>query len=104
MSCPVPENAHEPTESDHRFDRAGAAAQRSQEMDKSRQVRQAQDTKKNTAASGEAEVEESVASPDELQPVGDEHPNRQNRKNTYTRHRPPEPEAEDEGDGLDLTA
>jgi hypothetical protein len=79
-------------------------AQRTQEMDKARQIRHAQDARKNTAASGEEEVEESVSSPDELPAVGDEHHNRQNRKNTYTRQRPPEPEVEDEGDGLDLTA
>ena len=78
--------------------------QRGQEMDKARQIRHAQDARKNTAASGEEEVEESVSSPDELPAVGDEHHNRQNRKNTYTRQRPPEPEVEDEGDGLDLTA
>jgi hypothetical protein len=80
-------------------------AQRTQEMDKSRQIRLAQDArKKNAAASGEEEVEESVSSPDELPAVGDEHHNRQNRKNTYTRHPAPEPETDDEGDGLDLTA
>jgi len=80
-------------------------AQRTQEMDKARQIRHAQDaSKKNTAASGDEEVEESVSSPDELPAIGDEHQHRQQRKNTYTRRRPPEPEAEDEGDGLDLTA
>jgi hypothetical protein len=78
--------------------------QRGQAMDKARQIRSAQDSRKNSAATGEEEVEESVASPDELPAVGDEHHNRQNRKNTYTRQRPPEPEVEDEGNGLDLTA
>jgi hypothetical protein len=79
-------------------------AQRSQAIDKARQIRHAQDAKKNAAANGDEEVEESVSSADELPAVGDEHHNRQNRKNTYTRQRPPEPEVEDEGDGLDLTA
>jgi hypothetical protein len=78
--------------------------QRGQAMDKARQIRSAQDSRKNSAATGEEEVEESVASPDELPPVGDEHHKGQNRKNTYTRQRPPEPEVEDEGNGLDLTA
>jgi hypothetical protein len=79
-------------------------AQRSQAIDKARQIRHAQDAKKNAAANGDEEVEESVSGADELPAVGDEHHNRQNRKNTYTRQRPPEPEVEDEGDGLDLTA
>jgi hypothetical protein len=79
-------------------------AQRAQEMDKARQIRSTQDARKNAAAPGEEEVEESVASADELPALGDEHPNRQNRKNTYTRQRPLEPEVEEEGDGLDLTA
>jgi len=78
--------------------------QRSQEIDKARQIRHAQDTRKNAAASGDEEVEESVASADELQAVSDHDHSRQKRKNTYTRQRPPEPETEDEGDGLDLTA
>jgi hypothetical protein len=78
--------------------------QRGQAMDKARQIRSAQDVKKNSAATGDEEVEESVSSPDELQAVGDEHHKGQNRKNTYTRHPAPEPETEDEGDGLDLTA
>lgn len=79
-------------------------AQRNQEMDKARQMRHAQDARKNTAASGEEEVEESVPSADELPTVGDEHHAREKRKNTYGRHKPQESEVDDEGDGLDLTA
>jgi hypothetical protein len=78
--------------------------QRTQDMDKARQLRQAQDAQKNTAAHGEEEVEESVPSTDELQAVGDEHHARDKRKKNYTRHAAPEPEKDEEGDGLDLTA
>ena len=79
-------------------------AQRAQEIDKSRQIRQTQETRKNAAAAGEEEVEESVISPDELPEVGEQNHGRQKRNNTYSRRRPPEPEPEDPADGLDLTA
>jgi hypothetical protein len=64
----------------------------------------AQEARKNTAASEEEEVEESVSSADALPEVGDEHQNRQKRNNTYGKRRPSEPEIADEGDNLDLTA
>jgi len=79
-------------------------AQRAQEIDKSRQIRHSQDARKNAAAAGEEEVEESVISPDELPGVGEQNHNRQKRKNTYSRQRPPDPEPEEPADGLDLTA
>jgi hypothetical protein len=78
--------------------------QRGQAMDKARQIRHAQDTRKNAAASGDEEVEESVSSPDELPPVGDEHQHRQSRKKNYGPRRPNDPDPQDEGDNLDLTA
>lgn len=83
-----------------------STVQRTQEMDKARQIRRVQDvSKKNTAASDEQEVEESVSSPDELPGAGDEHHNRQQRKNTYSRRKPTDPDPEeDEGPNLDLTA
>ena len=56
-------------------------------------------------ASSEEEVEESVASADELQPAtGDAHA-KQQRKGTYSRKHPQEePESTGEGENLDLTA
>jgi hypothetical protein len=78
-------------------------AQRIQDTDKSRQMRHAQEVRKNAAATDEQEVEESVASADELPETGDQANNRKQRKKTYTR-RPPKPEPENEGGSLDLTA
>jgi hypothetical protein len=80
------------------------AAQRIQDLDKARQMRHAQETRKNAAASDEQEAEESVASADDLPPIGDESPNPRKKKGTYSR-KPPQPPPEDaEGNGLDLTA
>jgi hypothetical protein len=80
-------------------------AQRQQELGKAEQIRHRQDQRKNTAASSEEEVEESVASPDELPPTaGDTHP-RQQGKRTYSRKKnEEESETPADGDGLDLTA
>ena len=81
------------------------AAQRMAESEKSRQIRHSSDLRKNTAADSEEEVEESVASTDELQATGDGQQHRKQRKGTYSRHKPEEPQEESENpDGLDLTA
>jgi hypothetical protein len=80
-------------------------AQRQQELVKAEQARHRQDQRKNTAASSEEEVEESVESPDEVPPTaGDSHP-RQHGKGTYSRKKEEEEsETPADGDGLDLTA
>jgi len=78
--------------------------QRQQEMGKSQQIRQRQDRQKNAAASDELEVEQSVASPDQVQPTANEQHGRQQRRKTYARHQPPEPEPQTDGESLDLTA
>ena len=80
-------------------------AQRQQETGRADQVRLRQDQRKNAAATSEEEVEESVASTDELQPAtGDTH-GKQQRKGTYSRRQhQEEPEPSSEGDNLDLTA
>jgi hypothetical protein len=80
------------------------SVQRNMETDKARQLRQDEDKLKNSAATQDEEVDESVHSPDELKPSGDEHHKDKQRKNTYTRHKPPEPENPDDGASLDLTA
>jgi hypothetical protein len=80
------------------------AAARQQEAHKTAQVRSAHDRQKNSAASDEEEVEESVTSADELQPVGDEQKGQQQRKGTYSRHPKPEPEPSAEQKHLDLEA
>ena len=80
------------------------AAQRLQENEKSRQIRHASDLRKNTAASNEEEVEESVASADELQATGDEKQNPQQKKKNYSRHKPDDQEPPEPFDSLDLTA
>ena len=80
-------------------------AERTQELGKAQQIRQRQDLRKNSAATSEEEVEESVASADELQPTaGDSHP-RQQGKPTYSRKKNEEQsETPADGDTLDLTA
>lgn len=78
--------------------------QRNMETDKARQLRQDEDKLKNSAAAPDEELDESVHSPDELKAAGDEHHKDKQRKNTYTRHRPPEPENPEESISLDLTA
>ena len=78
--------------------------QRQQEMDKAQQIRQRQDRQKNTAASNELEVEQSVASPDQVQATVNEQHGRQPRRKTYARRHPPEPEPPTDGESLDLTA
>ena len=80
------------------------AAQRLQETEKARQNRHAADLRKNTAANSQEEVEESVASADELQAAGDEQQNPRQKKGTYSRRKPHEEEEPDKPDGLDLTA
>ena len=80
------------------------AAQRLQEGEKSRQIRHASDLRKNTAASTSEEVEESVASADELQAAGDEKQDPQQKKKNYSRHKSQEPELPDPSESLDLTA
>jgi hypothetical protein len=80
-------------------------AQRQQEMGRADQIRHRQDQRKNTAATSDEEVEESVASADALQgATGDTH-DKQQRKGTYSR-RPSQEETQPEGesDSLDLTA
>jgi hypothetical protein len=80
-------------------------AARQQEAQKTAQVRRVSDRQKNSAASDEEEVEESVASADELQPVGDEQKNpQQKRKGTYSRHPESEPEPSADQKHLDLEA
>ncbi|MGD0461967.1 MAG: hypothetical protein ABSB74_05725 [Tepidisphaeraceae bacterium] len=81
-----------------------SAAQRQQETQKISQIRRVHDRAKNSAASDEEEVEESVASTDELQPSGDEQKGHQQRKGTYSRHPSSEPELNAEGERLDLEA
>jgi len=78
--------------------------QRNLETDKARQLRQAEDKLKNSAPTDDEEMDESVHSPDGVQKPGDEHHKEQQRKNTYSRHKPNEPDATDEGTSLDLTA
>jgi hypothetical protein len=81
------------------------AAARQQEFQKTAQVRSAHDRQKNSAASDEEEVQESVASADELQPIGDEQQNpQQKRKGTYSRHPSADPEPSDDQKHLDLEA
>jgi hypothetical protein len=80
-------------------------AQRQQELGRADQIRLRQDQRKNAAATSDEEVEESVASTDELQgATGDMH-GKQQRKGTYSKRRSQEePEPTDESDSLDLTA
>ncbi|MGD0770382.1 MAG: hypothetical protein ABSB42_19530 [Tepidisphaeraceae bacterium] len=78
--------------------------QRQQEMGKAQQIRQRQDRQKNAAASDEHEVEQSVASPDQVQPAGNDQQGRQKGRKTYARRHPQEPEAQTDGESLDLTA
>lgn len=78
--------------------------QRQQEMGKAQQIRQRQDREKNAAASDESEVEQSVASPDQVQPTGNDQHGRQKGRKTYARRQPAEPEAQTDGESLDLTA
>jgi len=80
------------------------AAQRQQETQKSAEIRRVHDRAKNSAASDEEEVEESVASADEVQPSGDEKKGHQQRKGTYSRHPSSEPEPNSEQEHLDLEA
>ena len=80
------------------------AAQRQQETQKVGQTRRVHDRARNSAASDEEEAEKSVASPDELQPSGDEQKGHPQRKRTYSRHQSPKSEPNAEGDGLDLEA
>ncbi|MGD0140419.1 MAG: hypothetical protein ABSD28_16235 [Tepidisphaeraceae bacterium] len=78
--------------------------QRQQEMGKSQQIRQRQDRQKNAAASDEQEVEQSVASPDQVQPIANEQHGQPQRRKTYARRHPAEPEPPTDGESLDLTA
>jgi hypothetical protein len=80
------------------------AAQRLQESEKARQIRHASDLRKNTAASSSEEVEESVASADELQATGDEQKNSEQKKKNYSHNKPQDPEPAEPFDSLDLTA
>ncbi len=80
------------------------AAARQQEAHKTAQVRSARDRQKNSAASDEEEVEESVTSTDELQPVGDDQKGHPQRKGTYSRHPSAEPEPNADQEHLDLEA
>jgi hypothetical protein len=78
--------------------------QRNMETDKARQLRQDEDKLKNSAPTDDEELDESVHSPDGLKAAGDEHHKGQQRKNTYTRHKPPESETLEDGNIIDLTA
>jgi hypothetical protein len=80
------------------------AAQRLQESEKSRQIRHSSDLRRNATADSEEEVQESVSSPDELQPSPDQQKKGQKRKGTYSRQKPPKPQEDEHPDGLDLTA
>jgi hypothetical protein len=80
------------------------AAQRQQETQKTAETRRVHDRAKNSAASDEEEVEESVASADEVQPSGDEQKGHQQRKGTYSRHPSSDAEPDVEGEHLDLEA
>jgi hypothetical protein len=80
------------------------AAARQQEVLRTSQLRSAHDRAKNSAASDEEEVEESVASADEVQPIGDEQKGHPQRKGTYSRHPASDPEPNVEGERLDLEA
>jgi hypothetical protein len=80
------------------------AAQRQQETQKAAETRRVHDRAKNSAASDEEEVAESVASADEVQPSGDEQKGHQQRKRTYSRHPSSDAELDAEGEHLDLEA
>jgi hypothetical protein len=80
------------------------AAARQQESQRTSQLRTVHDRTKNSAASDEEEVEESVASADEVQPAGDEQKGNPQRKGTYSRHPSSDPEPNAEGERLDLEA
>ncbi len=78
--------------------------QRQQESQKTSQIRQVQDRRRNSAATDQEQVEESVSSPDGLQPIGDDQPGQQQRKATYSRRQPKDSETDSEGQRLDLEA
>lgn len=78
--------------------------QRQQESQKTSQIRQAQDQRRNSAAADEEEVEESVSSADGLQPIGDDQPRHQQGNGTYSRRRPKDSEPNSDGERLDLRA
>jgi len=80
-------------------------AQQLQDADKTGQIRRTRDLRKNTATSDEQEVEESVASADEVQPASGEHKENGGRqKGAYSRHPKSDPDPQSEGDHLDLRA
>ena len=80
-------------------------AQRLIDADKTQQIREARKSRKNSATSNEAEVEESVASADEVQPAADERQKNDNyKKGSYSRHPKPGSEKESETDHVDLKA
>jgi hypothetical protein len=80
------------------------AAQRMQETEKTHQLREANDRRKNVAARNDEEVDESVVSPDELKAAGDEQKKGNQKKNTYSKRKPPDPEPESGEETLDLRA
>jgi hypothetical protein len=64
-----------------------STVQRQQSTDKVRQMRHAQDLRRNSAAADEEDAEQSVSSSDELKPAGDrEQPGKQ-RKDKSPPHR-----------------
>jgi len=79
-------------------------AQRMQDTEKTRQLREANDRRKNVAARNDEEVDESVVSPDELKAAGDEKDKGNPKKNTYSRRKAPDPEPESPEESLDLRA
>lgn len=80
-----------------------SAAQRVQGDEKAAQLRRVQTRRNNTAAGPEDELEKQIQSPEELQPIGDEHHRQQPRKRNYTR-RGNNPPPADDGEQLDIKA
>jgi hypothetical protein len=77
--------------------------QRQQAAQRADQLRHLRELRKNSAANSEDEVEQSVASSDELQAVGDENQKQGQRKYTPVKHTPTGGENEDDKH-VDLTA